>query len=138
MIPPLPAAFLQAPIAHRALHDISNNRPENSRAAIRAAIDAGYGIEIDLQLTADDRAVVFHDYDMGRLTGQPGPIRQVSAAAASELTLLYGDDGIPTLDEVLDMVAGGAAADRAEGSGRRYGYEYRRPRARHRARIAGL
>ncbi|NOD48796.1 MULTISPECIES: glycerophosphodiester phosphodiesterase family protein [unclassified Ruegeria] len=106
MIPPLPNAFLQVPIAHRALHDISDNRPENSRAAIQAAIDAGYGIEIDLQLTSDDRAMVFHDYDMARLTGQPGPIRQVSAAAASGATLLYGDDGIPTLDDVLEMVAG--------------------------------
>ncbi len=102
----LPAAFLRAPIAHRALHDISDNRPENSRAAIRAAIRAGCGIEIDLQLTADDRAVVFHDYDLARLTGQPGPIRQVSSAEASKLTLLFGDDGIPTLDEVLDIVAG--------------------------------
>ncbi len=106
MTPALPAAFLRAPIAHRALHDISDNRPENSRAAIRAAIRAGYGIEIDLQLTADDRAVVFHDYDLARLTGQPGPIRQVSSAEASKLTLLFGDDGIPTLDEVLDIVAG--------------------------------
>ncbi|WP_298851779.1 glycerophosphodiester phosphodiesterase family protein [uncultured Ruegeria sp.] len=106
MILPLPAAFLQAPIAHRALHDVSNNRPENSRAAIHAAIEAGYGIEIDLQLTSDDRAVVFHDYDLLRLTGQPGPIRQVSAETASRATLLYGDDGIPTLDDVLKMVAG--------------------------------
>ncbi|WP_171211655.1 glycerophosphodiester phosphodiesterase family protein [Ruegeria sp. HKCCA5426] len=102
----LPAAFLQAPITHRALHDISDNRPENSRAAIRAAIQAGYGIEIDLQLTADDRAVVFHDYDLARLTGQSGPIRQVSSAEASKLPLLFGDDGIPALDEVLDIVAG--------------------------------
>ncbi len=106
MTPALPAAFLRAPIAHRALHDISDNRPENSRAAIRAAVRAGYGIEIDLQLTADDRAVVFHDYDLARLTGQSGPIRQVSSAEASKLTLLFGDDGIPTLDEVLDIVAG--------------------------------
>lgn len=74
MTPPLPPVFLQTPIAHRALHDLSDNRPENSRAAIRAAIEAGYGIEIDLQRTSDNRAMVFHDYDMTRLTGRPGPI----------------------------------------------------------------
>lgn len=106
MTPPLPSEFRQAPIAHRALHDISDNRPENSRAAIRAAVEAGYGIEIDLQLTSDDRAMVFHDYDMTRLTGQPGPIRQISAAQASATPLLHAEDGIPTLDEVLKMVGG--------------------------------
>ncbi|WP_170762761.1 glycerophosphodiester phosphodiesterase family protein [Ruegeria lacuscaerulensis] len=106
MTPILPDVFLQRPIAHRALHDISDNRPENGRAAIRAAIDAGYGIEIDLQMTSDNRAMVFHDYDMTRLTGQSGPIRQVTSAQAQATSLLYADDGIPTLDEVLDMVAG--------------------------------
>lgn len=106
MTPTLPSAFLQTPIAHRALHDKTDNRPENSRAAIRAAIDAGYGIEIDLQLTSDNRAMVFHDYDMARLTGQPGPIQQISAVQAQATQLLHADDGIPTLDEVLEMVAG--------------------------------
>ncbi len=106
MTPPLPPVFLKAPIAHRALHDKLANRPENSRAAIRAAIEAGYGIEIDLQLTSDNRAMVFHDYDMARLTGQSGPIRQISAVQAQATSLLHADDGIPTLDEVLDMVAG--------------------------------
>ena len=66
----LPEAFLRVPIAHRALHDVSDGRPENSRAAIRAAIDHGYGIEVDLQLSRDGQAIVFHDYDMGRLTGR--------------------------------------------------------------------
>ena len=106
MTPALPAAFLRAPIAHRALHDLSDNRPENSRAAIRAAVQAGYGIEIDLQLTADHRAMVFHDYDMARLTGRSGPIQQISATQAQATQLLHADDGIPTLDEVLTIVAG--------------------------------
>ncbi len=106
MTPPLPQVFLQRPIAHRALHDISDRRPENSRAAIRAAVEAGYGIEIDLQLTADNRAMVFHDYDMTRLTGQAGPIRQVTSAQAGETALLHAEDGIPTLNEVLELVAG--------------------------------
>jgi glycerophosphoryl diester phosphodiesterase len=106
MTPSLPSVFLQTPIAHRALHDKSDNRPENSRAAILAAVEAGYGIEIDLQRTSDNRAMVFHDYDMTRLTGQAGPIQQVSAAQAQATQLLHADDGIPTLDEVLEMVGG--------------------------------
>ena len=59
---PLPPAFLTAPLAHRAYHDVAAGRPENSRAAIRAAIAAGYGIEIDLQLSKDGVAMVFQSY----------------------------------------------------------------------------
>ena len=69
---PLPESFLSRPIAHRALHDVAAGRPENSRAAIEAAISAGYGIEIDLQLSKDAQAMVFHDYDLRRLTGDTG------------------------------------------------------------------
>lgn len=109
MTPALPAALLGAPIAHRGFHDALQGRPENSRAAIRAAIDAGYAIEIDLQLTADGQAMVFHDYDMRRLTGRPGAIRQISSADANSIALLHGDgEGIPTLTEILDLVAGRA------------------------------
>lgn len=106
MTPSLPRVFMGAPIAHRALHDIRQNRPENSRAAIRAAIAAGYGIEIDLQLTSDGHAMVFHDYDLTRLTGRPGAIQQITRAEAADLPLLYGDEGIPSLEEVLQLVAG--------------------------------
>lgn len=99
-------AFFTAPIAHRALHDLDQRRPENSRAAAQAAVEAGYGIEIDLQLSGDGRAMVFHDYDLGRLTGQTGPIRQRDAAGLGQIALSGGDEGIPTLAEVLTLVAG--------------------------------
>ncbi|EEW58192.1 MAG: hypothetical protein KAI82_03480 [Tritonibacter mobilis] len=62
--PLLPAAFLQRPITHRALHGLREKCPENSRAAVRAAIKVGYGIEIDLQVSADWRAMVFHDDEL--------------------------------------------------------------------------
>lgn len=102
----LPDSFLARPIAHRALHDHAAGRPENSRAAVRAAVDANYGIEVDVQLSADGQAMVFHDYALERLTGEAGPIRARTAAQLSEITLTGGDDGIPTLPEVLDDVAG--------------------------------
>ncbi|MGR3372159.1 glycerophosphodiester phosphodiesterase family protein [Pseudooceanicola nanhaiensis] len=104
--PPLPAAFLEAPIAHRALHDVTQGRPENSREAIEAAVAAGYGIEIDLQLSADRQAMVFHDYDLDRLTGETGPLRARSAAALGQIKLKGGATGIPTFAEVLELVAG--------------------------------
>ncbi|OIQ29210.1 MAG: phosphodiesterase [Alphaproteobacteria bacterium MedPE-SWcel] len=105
--PALPAVFLSRPITHRALHGQHDNCPENSRAAIRAAIDAGYGIEIDLQLSADGQAMVFHDDTLDRLTDQTGPTRSRSAAEFGSIALRNGDgEGIPTFAEVLDIVAG--------------------------------
>lgn len=101
---PLPPAFLDRPIAHRALHGDAG--PENSRAAIRAAIAAGYGIEIDLQLSKDGSAMVFHDYDLKRLTGSSGPVQQRTTADLADLTLIGGHEGVPTLAEVLQIVDG--------------------------------
>ncbi|TNF62726.1 MAG: phosphodiesterase [Rhodobacteraceae bacterium] len=105
-MPALPPAFLGAPIAHRALHDRAAGRPENSRAAVRAAVAAGYGIEIDIQPSADGVPMVFHDDDLARLTGQSGRIRDVTAERLAALPLLGGDEGVPTLAEVLSIVAG--------------------------------
>lgn len=102
----LPSAFLARPIAHRALHDKSAGRPENSREAVRAAVDAGYGIEIDIQPSKDGVPMVFHDYALTRLTGVNGPIAQRTAAELAALPLLGGATGVPTLAEVLDIVAG--------------------------------
>ncbi|MCR9126378.1 MAG: phosphodiesterase [Rhodobacteraceae bacterium] len=99
--------FLRLPLAHRALHDAASGCPENSMAAIHAAVQAGYGIEIDVQLTADGHAVVFHDYDTRRLTGQPGPIRQRTLAEACALDLTGGQgQHPPDLPQVLAAVAG--------------------------------
>lgn len=102
----LPACFSDIPIAHRALHDVADARPENSRAAIKAAIAAGYGIEIDVQLSADGAAMVFHDYALDRLTGAKGPVRLQDRATLGGITLTGGDEGIPDLAEVLALVAG--------------------------------
>lgn len=107
MTPQLPAAFLSVPLAHRALHDKKNGRPENSRSAVLAAIEHGYGIEIDLQLSSDGQAMVFHDYNLFRLTNARGKIRQRTAAEAATLTLKYGNgETIPTLPEILHLVQG--------------------------------
>jgi glycerophosphoryl diester phosphodiesterase len=98
----LPPAFLLRPLAHRALHDRARGRPENGRAAI----EHGYGIECDLQLSADGVPMVFHDDHLMRLTGQDGAVRERTAAELGRLPLKGGDEGIPTLAEVLSLVAG--------------------------------
>ena len=104
MSPPLPPAFLSRPLAHRALH--GPGAPENSLEAIRAAAGAGYGIEIDVQLTSDGRAVVFHDETLERMTGRAGRVRDITADALAA-TPLRGGGTIPTLEEALG--AAGAA-----------------------------
>lgn len=107
MRPPLPDVFLTVPLAHRALHDVTDGRPENSRAAIRAAIAAGYGIEIDVQLSADDQALVFHDDNLDRLARASGPVRAQSSDMLTATELKGGDgEGIPTLTEILALVDG--------------------------------
>ncbi len=103
---PLPDGFRTVPFAHRALHDVLDGRPENSRAAIRAAITAGYGIEIDLQLSRDDAAVVFHDYKIDRLTHAHGTVRQYAATELKAIPLRGGNEGIPDLHDVMALVAG--------------------------------
>jgi glycerophosphoryl diester phosphodiesterase len=102
----LPRQFLSRPIAHRGLHDAASGVPENSMAAIRAAIEHGYGIEIDLQLTADAAAVVFHDYDLERLTDGVGRVRARTAKDLSTLRLKGSTETIPDFSEVLSLVNG--------------------------------
>ncbi|MHA6324835.1 glycerophosphodiester phosphodiesterase family protein [Roseivivax sp. CAU 1753] len=105
MNPTLPAGFLDRPIAHRGFHDKTRNRPENSRAACEAAIAKGYGIEIDVQLSRDGQAMVFHDYDLERLTATPGAILARDSKALTAIPLRHGDETIPTLTDILSLVA---------------------------------
>lgn len=106
--PALPAAYLDRPFAHRGLHDRSKGVVENSRAAIMAAVEAGYGVEIDIQMSADGEAMVFHDYALERLTGLDGFARTHTAADMSLIRLKDSDETVPTLTEVLEIVDGRA------------------------------
>ena len=88
MLCPLPRAFLQTPLAHRAYHNRALGRVENSASAVQAALDAGYGIELDVQLSSDGQAMVFHDEDLDRLTSQTGPVH-LRTAADLQLSLIH-------------------------------------------------
>jgi len=92
------------PIAHRGWH--GPGRPENSLAAARAAVEAGYAIECDVQRAADGEAVVFHDPTLERLTGALGGIGERSAAALADLRLMGTTERVPTLGELLAVIAG--------------------------------
>lgn len=90
-------------VAHRGLWS-PDGPPENSLGAFQAACAAGYGIELDVQLSRDGEAMVFHDDDLKRMTGVSGRITDLTAAEISELRLAGTDERIPTLSETLGLV----------------------------------
>jgi glycerophosphoryl diester phosphodiesterase len=92
-----------APIAHRGLWR-APARPENSLAAFEAACAGGYGIELDVRLTADGEAVVFHDETLDRMTIQSGLVEEYPVDELTALTLLGSDQSIPTLEQALAQI----------------------------------
>ena len=88
--------------AHRGLHD--ENIPENSLAAFSNAIDNGYGIEIDVQLSSDGELFVFHDHTAKRMCGVDKNLSEMTSDEIKSLRLLDTDEHIPTLAEVLSLV----------------------------------
>ena len=105
--PPRPAKVSwlgQWAYAHRGLHGAG--LPENSPAAFAAAIERGMGIECDIQRSRDGQAMVFHDAKLDRLTAEQGLVADRDADELGRITLTGGIDTIPTLQQLLDQVAG--------------------------------
>lgn len=92
------------PYAHRGLQ--GRGQLENSRAAFEAAIEAGFGIELDVQSSSDGEAVVFHDYELERLTGAEGPVSGLRLVQLQRVMLKGMEETVPSLGEILDLVAG--------------------------------
>ena len=92
--------------AHRGLHSMEAHAPENSLAAFRRAVHAGYGIELDVQLTKDDVPVVFHDFTLQRVCAAAGKIRDFTLEELKQFRLDGTKEAIPTLAEVLQLVDG--------------------------------
>ncbi|HEY5704254.1 MAG TPA: glycerophosphodiester phosphodiesterase family protein [Terrimicrobiaceae bacterium] len=101
---PAPAWLVATPIAHRGLHD--ETHPENSLSAIEAALQRGFPVEIDVQVSADGRAVVFHDWNLLRLTGFDARVKMTSSAEIAKLRIEGGSERIPLLEDVLDLIGG--------------------------------
>ncbi len=92
--------------AHRGLHDNNSDAPENSMAAIRKAVENGYGIEFDVQLTKDRIPVVFHDESLARVCGVSGNVRDYTYEELQQFPLLASQERIPLLSDVLSAVDG--------------------------------
>jgi glycerophosphoryl diester phosphodiesterase len=112
-----PAWLTERPIAHRGLHDAPKGVVENSLEAARAAIEAGFAIECDVQMSVDGEIFVFHDDTLDRLTDRSGALIDKSAAEIRSARLVdavadrvSGDQRprrqIPTFAEFLNLVAG--------------------------------
>lgn len=91
------------PVAHRGLWS-EGGAPENSLGAFQAACARGYGIELDVQISADGEAMVFHDSRLERMTGVEGRVRDHTVAELQALRLKGTDEAIPTLTEALAEV----------------------------------
>ncbi len=100
------SALLGVKYAHRGLFDNENGIPENSILAFQRAIEAGHGIELDVQLTRDGQLAVFHDADLKRMCGEEARLCDLSYKELSQYTLLKTQERIPHFDEVLTLVAG--------------------------------
>ncbi len=96
----------QLPIAHRGLHDSEQGVLENSMSAFEAAVEHGYAIELDVQVTRDGDAVVFHDERLERLTDTVGKVRRRTSDELTKIALSGSNDCIPTLQAVFEMVRG--------------------------------
>ena len=96
--------LIARPFAHRGLH--GDGRIENSRAAFEAAIARGHGIELDVQASRDGRAVVFHDYELDRLTTASGKVAGRGLEELRDVMLRESTETIPDLPEILALIGG--------------------------------
>ena len=94
------------PIAHRGWHDAAAGRLENTLGAAEAAMTRGFGIECDVQLSADGEAVVFHDERLERLTEGRGEVGALDVATLKALPLRASAEHIPTLPDLLRRIGG--------------------------------
>lgn len=92
--------------AHRGLHDAA--RPENSMSAFRAALEGGYGIELDVHLLSDGNLAVMHDSLLKRTTGTDGRIEDLTTGQLKNHHLGGTGETIPEFRQVLELFAGKA------------------------------
>lgn len=101
-----PAWLTARPVAHRGLHDRARGIVENMPSAIDAAVAKNFAIEVDLQLTADNEAMVHHDYELGRLTEGSGELLSKTAAELKAVTFKDTPDRMMTLGDLCGRVDG--------------------------------
>ena len=92
--------------AHRGLHDLAQGRPENSMAAFRAAVEGGFGAELDVHLMADGKLAVVHDSDLSRVCGKKVFIEDLTADDLKDYPLQGTTETIPLFEDVLALFEG--------------------------------
>ena len=92
--------------AHRGLWSQEDGVPENSMTAFSGAVKAGFAIELDVQLTKDHKAVIFHDSSLKRMCSTDGKLRDYTLAQLKSMRLADSNETIPEFAEVLKLVAG--------------------------------
>lgn len=92
--------------AHRGLHDNETGAPENSMAAFQKAVEAGFGIELDIRLTKDSVPVVFHDATLKRICGVEGRVNDYTYEELQQFPLGKSEERIPRFEDFLKLVAG--------------------------------
>ena len=100
------APFTGRAFAHRGLYEADQSVPENSLPAFRRAVEAGYGAELDVQMTKDGEVVVFHDDDLKRGCGIDGRICDMTLEEVRALRLFGTDEQIPLFADVLEIFDG--------------------------------
>ena len=100
------APFEGRAYAHRGLYSLDQSVPENSLPAFRLAVEAGYGAELDVQLTKDRQIVVLHDDDLKRACGREGRVCDFTLEELQAFPLFGTDERIPLFSEVLKIFAG--------------------------------
>lgn len=100
------APFMGGKIAHRGLYTKDQSIPENSLAAFGGAVAAGYGIELDVQLSKDGQVVVFHDDTLSRMCGVERRADELTYGELSSLPLFGTEQRIPLFSEVLSVIGG--------------------------------
>lgn len=100
------APFRGGKIAHRGLYKKDQSVPENSLAAFGGAVAAGYGIELDVQLSKDGQVVVFHDDTLARACGEEKRADELTYGELSSLSLFGTEHRIPLFSEVLSVIGG--------------------------------
>ncbi len=98
--------FMGVLYAHRGLHDNETDAPENSMAAFQKAVEAGFGIELDVQLSKDKVPVVFHDFTLKRICGVEGKVADYTYEELQQFSLCKSQEKIPKFEEFLKMVDG--------------------------------
>lgn len=92
-------------ISHRGIHN-NVTIPENSLAGFKESINQGVSIELDVQLSKDKKVMVYHDYNLKRVTGLDEDLINLNYNELEGLRLFNTEEKIPTLKEVLELVDG--------------------------------